>query len=93
MKTSAIPSIRVEPAFRAQVEEVLAEGETLSEFVEAAVRAGVRRRRIDAEFLERGLRARDEARCTNDYVDASSVLDSLQHKLEAARRRVDLTRK
>ena len=41
MKTTTIPSIRVEPDFRAEVEAVLAEGETLSQFVEASVRASV----------------------------------------------------
>ena len=38
MKTATIPSVRVEPDFRAEVEAVLADGETLSEFVEASVR-------------------------------------------------------
>ena len=37
MKTTCLPSIRVEPDFRAEVEAVLAEGETLSQFVEASV--------------------------------------------------------
>jgi hypothetical protein len=46
MKTTTIPSIRVEPDFRAEVEAVLTEGETLSEFVEASVRASVERRRL-----------------------------------------------
>ena len=48
MKTTTIPSIRVEPDFRAEVEAVLAEGETLSQFVEASVRASVERRRMQA---------------------------------------------
>lgn len=85
MKTASIPSVRVEPDFRAEVEAVLAEGETLSEFVEASVRAGVERRRIQAEFIARGLRSRDEARRTGEYVDADVVLAGLQRKLDAAR--------
>jgi hypothetical protein len=85
MKTATIPSVRVEPEFRAEVEAVLADGETLSEFVEASVRASVERRRVQAEFIARGLRSRDEARRTGDYVDADVVLDGLQRKLEAAR--------
>lgn len=84
MKTTTIPSIRVEPDFRAEVEAVLAEGETLSQFVEASVRASVERRRMQAEFIARGLRSRDEARRTVDYVDAEVVLDNLQRKLDAA---------
>jgi hypothetical protein len=93
MKTATIPSVRVEPEFRAEVEAVLTEDETLSEFVEAAVRAGVARRRVQAEFLARGLRSRDEARRTGEYVDADVVLEHLQRKLDTARERVATTRK
>jgi len=88
MKTATIPSVRVEPEFRAEVESVLVEGETLSEFVEASIRAGVDRRRVQAEFIARGIRSRDEARRTGDYVDADVVLASLQGKLDAARTRI-----
>ena len=88
MKTAAIPSVRVEPSFRAELEAVLADGETLSEFVEASVRASVERRRVHAEFVARGLRSRDEARRTGDYVDADVVLEGLQRKLDAARGRL-----
>lgn len=88
MKNATIPSVRVEAAFRAEVEAVLAEGETLSEFVETAVRAGVERRRISAEFIARGLRSRDEARRSDDYVDADTVVRQLQEKLDTARRKV-----
>ncbi len=89
MKTATIPSVRVEPEFRAEVESVLAEGESLSEFVEASVRASVERRRVQAEFIARGLRSRDEAkRTTGDYVDADDVVAGLQRKLDAARARL-----
>ena len=93
MKTATIPSVRVEPEFRAEVEAVLTEDETLSEFVEAAVRAGVARRRVQAEFIARGLSSRDEARRTGEYVDADVVLEHLQRKLDTARVRVSKTRK
>jgi predicted transcriptional regulator len=93
MKTATIPSVRVEPEFRAEVESVLVEGETLSEFVEAAIRAGVERRRVQAEFIARGLRSRDEALRTGRYVDADVVVDKLQRKLDTARKRVAKSRK
>lgn len=93
MKTATIPSVRVEPEFRAEVEAVLADGETLSEFVEASVRASVERRRVQTEFIARGLQSRDEALRTGDYVDADIVIDGLQRKLDAARARVAKTRK
>lgn len=88
MKTATIPSVRVEPEFRAEVESVLAEGESLSEFVEASVRASVARRRVQAEFIARGLRSRDDARRTGRYVDADDVVAGLQRKLDAARARL-----
>lgn len=69
------------------MEAVLADGESMSEFVEASVRAGVERRRVQAEFIARGLRARDVARRTGGYVDADAVVDGLQRKLDAARAR------
>lgn len=93
MKTATIPSVRVEPDFRAEVEAVLADGETLSEFVEASVRASVERRRVQAEFIARGLRSRDEARHSGEYVDADLALEGLQSKLNAARARVAKKRK
>lgn len=88
VKTATIPSVRVEPEFRDEIESVLAEGESLSEFVEASVRASVQRRRVQAEFIARGLRSRDKARRSGDYVDADAVVAGLQRKLDAARPRL-----
>lgn len=93
MKTTTLPSIRVEPEFRAEVEAVLTEEETLSQFVEAAVRASVERRRIQAQFIERGLRSRDKAHRTGEYVDADEVLAGLQRKLDAASKQIAKKRK
>lgn len=93
MKTATIPSIRVEPEFRAEIESLLAEGESLSEFVEASVRASVERRRLRAEFIARGLRSRDEAKRTGDYVDADAVVEALQRKIDAERARLNKSRK
>jgi predicted transcriptional regulator len=93
MKSTTFPSIRVEPGLRAEVESLLDEGETLSGFVEASVRASVQRRRVQAEFVARGLRSRDEARLTGEYVDADAVIEQLQRKLDAARSRVSKTEK
>ena len=87
MKTATIPAVRVEPQLRDEVESLLGEGETVSEFVESAVRASVQRRRAQAEFIERGLRSRQEAHRTGDYVDAEVVVDALQRKLDTARQR------
>lgn len=93
MKTATIPSVRVEPELRAELESLLEAGETLSGFVEAAVRASVYRRRAQAEFIARGLRSLDEARRTGEYVAADVVVGKLERKLEAARARSVKTRK
>ncbi len=87
MKTASIPSVRVEPELRAEVESLLSEGETLSEFVEASVRASVQRRRVQAEFITRGLYSLAEARRTGEYIEADAVIEQLQRKLDAARAR------
>ncbi|RYF59982.1 MAG: prevent-host-death protein [Comamonadaceae bacterium] len=88
MKTATIPSVRVAPAFRAEVVSVLAEGESLAEFVEASVRATVQRRRAQAEFVARGLRSRDDALRTGDHILAEDALSKLQRKLDTARSRL-----
>ena len=93
MKTATIPAVRVEPELRAEVESLLGEGETVSQFVETSVRAAVLRRRAQAEFIERGLRSREAAQRTGDYVDSRAVVDSLQRKLDAARKQVAKRRK
>jgi hypothetical protein len=88
MKTASIPPVPVEPEFLVEVESVLVEGESVAEFVEAAVRASVERRRVQSEFVARGLRSRDEAKRTGGYVDADDVAAGLQDKLNDARARL-----
>jgi len=87
MKTATIPSVRVEPELREEVEQLLGEGESLSEFVEAAVRSAVRQRQNRAEFVARGLRSLSRARETGGYVEADEVLQKLEGKLAAAKAR------
>ena len=85
MKSSAIPSIRVEPELREQVERVLNEGETLSAFVEASVRDSVRRRLDQADFVKRGLASLAAARRSGQYVTADAVVRKLEARLTKAR--------
>ena len=44
MKTAIIPQVRIEPQLRADLDAVLRDGETLSEFVESTVRGAVEHR-------------------------------------------------
>ena len=85
MKTTTIPSVRVAPGLRADIEKLLTEGETLSQFVEASVVEAVRKRRNQDEFLARGLASLTHARATDDFVEPAEVLARLDSKLAAAR--------
>jgi len=87
MKTATIPSIRVEPDLRKAAEGVLHEGETLSSFMEEALRAGIRERKARQEFLARGLAARDEAKESGEYYPADEVLGELRELLEDAEKK------
>ena len=49
MKKAVIPQVHVEPAaLRAELEQVLATNESISDFVEAAVRRAIEHRRVQA---------------------------------------------
>ena len=85
MKTATLPSIRVKPEFRSEVQALLNSNESLSEFVETSVRESVRRRRNQAEFMARGMASLENARRTDAYVDADVLIASLERKLSAAK--------
>lgn len=86
MKTATMPPLRVTESLRGDAESVLRQGETLSAFLEESLKANINRRRVQAEFIARGMKSRDEARATNSYVDADDVLRSLSKMLEAKQR-------
>jgi predicted transcriptional regulator len=83
MKTKTIPPLRVTPELRAAAESVLKDGESLSSFVEQSVRAQIRRRQLQQEFLERGLASLAEAEHTGTYFEADEVLAELDQMLAA----------
>jgi hypothetical protein len=86
-KTATIPSLRVEPELRAAAESVLEKGETLSSFVEDAVKKQVLYRKTQAEFIARGLASLAEADRTGVYYSSDEVQAMLREKLEKARSR------
>ena len=87
MKTATLPSLRVDPALRQAAEDVLQEGESLSSFVEQAVRAQVHARQQQDAFIARGLASRAGAQEHGRYVEASTVLAGLQSRLKAAKKK------
>lgn len=87
MKTAAIPAVRVPPELRQAAEELLADGETLSGFVEDAVRRNVEYRRAQTAFVARGLASRDAAHASGHYIKAATVLGKLNRRLTNARKK------
>lgn len=87
MKSSSIPSIRVEPELRQAAESVLREGESLSSFMEESLRAGIQHRKAQEEFIARGLISRDEAKRTGEYFSADEVFDELKAMLHDAEKK------
>lgn len=88
MKTAIIPQVRVEPELRAELESVLRNGETLSEFVEATVRNAVEYRRAQTEFLARGELAWQEYQRTAESVPAEQVTQELRDLLATKRKQL-----
>ena len=84
MKTAAIPAVRVSPELRKAAEAVLQSGETLSGFVEDAVRRNVEFRYAQKAFIERGLASGKAAKKTGKYVAAAAVLRKLDRRLDKA---------
>lgn len=84
MKTASIPSLRVDPELRQAAESVLQKGETLSSFVEQSLRASIEHRRMQREFIARGLASREEARRTGEYFAAEDVLGEMDAMLAVA---------
>lgn len=86
MKTAVIPQIRVEPELRAELESVLKEGETLTEFVESTVRNAIAFRRVQTDFHARAQVASAEYHRTGVSVPVDTVLEKLQSRLDAKRK-------
>ena len=85
MKTATFPPLRTTPELRQAAEQILGEGETLSSFVEQAIRETVARRQHQQEFIARGLRSRDEARQSGKYVSSDTVINKLEQMLTNAK--------
>lgn len=86
MKTATIPPVRIEPEFRKEIEESLVGEESLASLVETAVRHEVARRRMQSEFVRRGLCAIEDTLASGNGIAADVVLAKLENKLAATRR-------
>lgn len=81
MKTAQLPPVRVEASVREEIEAVLREGESLSEFVETAAVQAARRRKAQEEFLARGRASLAEAKRTGEFYVADKVLEDMRGRL------------
>ncbi|MDM0022148.1 YlcI/YnfO family protein [Variovorax saccharolyticus] len=82
MKTAQLPPVRVEPSVRAEIESVLRQGESLSQFVEQATVQAAQRRKAQQEFLERGRESLERAKRSGQYYSVNDALDAMQARLD-----------
>ena len=73
---------------RAELESVLRQDETLTDFVEATVRDAIAFRRIQPAFQARAQAASDEYHRTGASASVETVLERLQSKLDAQRKKL-----
>lgn len=93
MKTAILPQVRIEPQLRADLESVLREGESLSEFLESTVRKAVEQRRIQSEFEARAEAAWVRFQQTGESVPAAEVIAEMRRRLQARKRQLKGQRK
>lgn len=86
MKNAILPQVRVEPELRADLESVLREGETLSDFVAETVRGAVAYRRMQMEFEARADAAWTRFQQTGAGRPAQAVIADLRTRLDGRRR-------
>lgn len=81
MKTSTLPATRVTRDLRQKIEKLLGPDESLSAFVELAVKQQAAWREEQAAFIDRGLTAESE----DDWVSPDAVYRAI--RLQARKRR------
>ncbi|AOS81134.1 MULTISPECIES: YlcI/YnfO family protein [Hydrogenophaga] len=85
MRSAALPAVRITPELKQQLEDVLADGETVSALVERAVRGEIERRVMEGEFHRRGMEAIERVEAGGMYLTAEDVLGKLEAKLRRAK--------
>ncbi|MDE2369631.1 MAG: hypothetical protein KGN16_11725 [Burkholderiales bacterium] len=88
MRDAVIPQVRVEAALRASLDAVLRPGETLTDFIEAAVRNAVEYRRVQTDFAARCEASLAEYERTGVSIPADQVIAKLESKLAKRRKQL-----
>jgi hypothetical protein len=90
VKTVFLPQVPVEPKLRADLESVLRDGESVSDFVIGAVRREVEFRLLHADFYARGDVTLQDYRRTGESYPINDVLNDLRAMTEARRKQLAL---
>jgi len=80
MKSATIPPLRVTPELRQAAESVLQDDESLSAFVESSLVKQIAFRKMQQEFIARGLVAKEASKQDGVYVskeDSLAALDAI----------------
>jgi Arc/MetJ-type ribon-helix-helix transcriptional regulator len=83
MKTAQLPPVRVAPSVREEIESALRDGESLSEFVEAAALQAARHRKARQAFLARGRASLAKAQQSGQLTPLADALDAMEARLQA----------
>lgn len=85
MKSATIPPLRVTPELRRAAESVLQDDESLSAFVESALLKQIEFRKMQKEFIARGLVAKEASKQSGKYVSKAESLAALDAILDRHR--------
>ena len=85
MKSATIPPLRVTSALRQEAESVLRDDESLSAFVESSLVKQIELRKMQKEFIERGLDARESSKQSGNFVSKEESLAALDAILDKHR--------
>ncbi len=85
MKTATLPPVRVAADSRQEIEGVLVDGGTVSQFIEGAPRSVGDKREHQTVFVQRGKAAIQETRRAGNGIPAEQVLARLEARLRTAR--------
>ncbi|ABM96910.1 YlcI/YnfO family protein [Methylibium petroleiphilum] len=85
MKSAVLPQVRIEPELRTELESVLAEGETLSSFVESSVRRAIEHRQALRDFDARCDASLKHFLATGQSHGSDELLAELRQRTEARR--------
>lgn len=88
MKAADLLSIRIEPQLRAELEDVLTDGESLSSFVESSVRRALETRRVLRDFDARCKAALVNHVAGGESFSSREVVAELRRRTEVRRAQV-----